>query len=248
MKIAMIGLRGLGDGLGGIEKAVREISTRMVSDGHNVTCYCKDLYSKEDSYRGISLINVKTWHGKYLETLIYSIRAILHACKSDYDIIHIHALASSCLAWIPKYIFKKNVVITVHGLDWQRAKWGLLARQILKIGEWSSVKFSSLTLCVSQSLTMYYRMKYVKSKVKYIPNGCDFDNKNYKALDEYEKDSYFLFMGRLVPEKGVHNLIKAFNNTQTDKKLIIAGPAFDKKYEEQLHLLAKENSNIHFPG
>lgn len=244
----MIGLRGLEDGLGGVEKAVREISLRMTKEGHKVTCYCKDLYSEQDSYDGIKIINIKTWHGKYLETLFYSLKAIVHACRSDYDIIHIHALASSCLAWIPKYIFKKKVIITVHGLDWQRAKWGLIARQILKLGEWGSVKFANVTLCVSKSLSMYYRMKYSKSTVRYIPNGCDMDSQTYQPLEGFKKDSYFLFLGRLVPEKGAHNLIKAYNQIKTDKQLIIAGPVFNKKYEKQLHELAKGNPNIHFTG
>lgn len=248
MKIAMIGLRGLGDGLGGIEKAVREISLRMAADGHDVTCYCKSPYSKENEYQGVKLVNIKTRKGKYLETLLYSIKAILHACRSDYDIIHIHALASSCLAWIPKFIYRKKVVITVHGLDWQRAKWGFLARQILKLGEWASVKFSDVTLCVSKSLTMYYRMKYCNETVKYIPNGCDISYEKYFPLNGFETGSYFLFMGRLVPEKGVHKLIQAYQLAETDKKLVIAGPSFDKKYEKQLKELAGDNANIHFIG
>ncbi|MCM8533476.1 MAG: glycosyltransferase family 4 protein [Lentisphaeraceae bacterium] len=248
MKIAMIGLRGLDDGLGGVEKAVREVSLRMANNGHDVTCYCKDLYSKKKSHENVNLINIKTWHGKYLETLIYSLRAILHASKGNYDIIHIHALASSCLAWIPKFIFKKKVVITVHGLDWQRAKWGLIARQVLKLGELCSVKFADVTLCVSKSLCMYYRMKYSKSTVKYIPNGCDIDSNVYAPHKDFQKDSYFLFMGRLVQEKGIHNLISAFNQIETDKSLVIAGPAFDKKYETELHELANGNPKIHFIG
>ena len=145
MKIAMIGLRGLGDGLGGVEKAVREISTRMVEEGHDVYCYCKSNYSKENNFKGVNLININTWKGKHLETIIYSLRAIIHASKQDYDVIHIHALATSCLGWIPKFLYKKKVVITVHGLDWQRAKWGFAARQILKFGEWASVKSVSYT-------------------------------------------------------------------------------------------------------
>ena len=248
MKIAMIGLRGLGDGLGGIEKAVREISIRMAKDGHEVFCYCKANYSQDSEYEGVNLINVDTWKGKHLETMIYSLKAILHASKQDYDIIHIHALATSCLAWIPKFIFKKKVVITVHGLDWQRAKWGFAARQILKFGEWASVKFADLTLCVSKSLSMYYKMKYNKDNVAYIPNGCDVDNDEHLPLEGFEAKSYFLYLGRLVPEKGVHRLIEAYKDLKTDRKLVIAGPDSDPVYAKTLRELADGNKNIIFTG
>ena len=248
MKIAMIGLRGLGDGLGGIEKAVREISTRMIKDGHDVTCYCKHKYSKSTDFEGVKLVNIKTATGKYLETLIYSIRAIISASKQDYDIIHIHALASSCLAWIPKFIYKKNVVITVHGLDWQRAKWGFIATQILKFGEWASVMFATSTVCVSKSLTMYYKMKYNGASINYIPNGCDFGNSYHPEAEGFKSKNYYLYLGRLVPEKGAHRLIEAYKEIETDKKLVIAGPDSDSAYAKKLRLLADGNPNIVFTG
>jgi glycosyltransferase involved in cell wall biosynthesis len=248
MKIAMIGLRGLGDGMGGIEKAVREISVRMVSEGHNVTCYCKSNYSNEAQFQGVALRNIPTVKGKYLETMLYSIRAIIEASRKDYDVIHIHALASSCLAWIPKFIYSKKVIITVHGLDWQRAKWGFCARQLLKFGEWASAKFTDMTICVSRSLSLYYKMKYSREEICYIPNGCDKSEDKYDAWDEFESQKYFLYLGRLVREKGVHRLIEAYQAAKTDKKLIIAGPDSDPKYSKELHEMAKSNPNIIFTG
>ena len=248
MKIAMIGLRGLGDGMGGIEKAVREIAVRMASDGHQVTCYCKSVYSQADSFEGVDLRNIPTVKGKYLETMLYSLRAILEASKKDYDIIHIHALASSCLAWIPKFLYSKKVIITVHGLDWQRAKWGFCARQLLKFGEWASAKFTDMTICVSRSLSLYYKMKYSREDICYIPNGCDRSNDQHKSWAQFKSGSYFLYLGRLVKEKGVHRLIKAYKKMNTKKKLIIAGPDSDPEYAKSLHELAKGHDNIIFTG
>ncbi|MCH2209215.1 MAG: glycosyltransferase family 4 protein [Lentisphaerales bacterium] len=248
MKIAMIGLRGLGDGLGEIEKAVREISLRMVNAGHEVTCYCESSYSQEDSYEGVKLINVGTCKGKHLETFVYTVKSILHASKQDYDVIHVHALASSCLAWVPKIIYKKRVVITVHGLDWQRAKWGFLARQILKFGEWASAKFANVTLCVSRALSVYYKMRYAEAKVVYIPNGCNIPEGPYEPYTDLAPKSYFLYLGRLVPDKGIHYLIEAFKNITTDKSLVIAGPDSDGEYAAQLKQMAEGRDDISFTG
>jgi glycosyltransferase involved in cell wall biosynthesis len=161
MKVAMIGLRGLDDGLGGVEKVVRELSTRLVGQGVEVTCYCRPRYNTHTEWEGVRLINTRTLYTKHAETAFYAFGSIVQATRGDYDVIHIHALASAFLAWIPRWFSRKKVVVTIHGLDWQRAKWGLLARQILKLGEWCAVHFSNYTTCVSLSLLVYFQMRYL---------------------------------------------------------------------------------------
>ncbi|NQZ56726.1 MAG: glycosyltransferase family 4 protein, partial [Lentisphaeraceae bacterium] len=198
----------------------------------------------------VKLINVKTLKGKHTETIFYSLQAMVHASRRDFDVIHIHALATACLGWIPKFLFGKKVVISVHGLDWQRAKWGLAARLVLKFGEWASVNFSNLTVCVSKSLTTYYQMRYSSHKVTYIPNGCDLSDPQIKycLFPQLPSKSYFLYLGRLVPEKGVHTLIESYLKIKTNKKLVIAGPDSDQKYARKLRALAAGNENIIFTG
>ncbi len=249
MKIAIIGLRGLGDGLGGVEKVVTETSTRLVNQGIDLTCFCKESYSQNDLYSNVKLINIKTLNTKHGETGLYALKAIIKASRSDFNILHLHALASSFLSWIPK-LYGKNVITTIHGLDWQRAKWGYIARSILKIGEAFAVTFSDAIICVSLSLYTYFKMRYPRKRIIYIPNGCDLPDENeYAPPAGLNKDGYILYMGRLVPEKGAHKLISAFNALNTDCKLVIAGGGtFSSKYEQQLKEMASHNPNIIFPG
>ena len=64
-----------------------------------------------------------------------------------------------------------------------------------------------------------------------------------------EKDSYILFLGRLVPEKGVHYLIDAYRQICTDKKLVIAGDTSDTDdYVRQLKTMAEGCGNVMFTG
>ena len=249
MKIGIIGLRGLSEGLGGVEKVVKETSVRLFKMGFDITCFCRHKYSTDNVYEGVKLLNIKTLNTKHGETAVYAIRSMLQIIRTDFDLIHIHALASAFLAWIPK-IFGKKVVTTIHGLDWQRAKWGVLARVILRLGEWCAVHFSDCIICVSLSLYTYFKMRYPDHNIVYIPNGCD----NYidVKLDPpcgLEKKSYLLYMGRLVPEKGAHKLLKVFLSLNTDMKLVIAGgTSFTSGYETRLKKLAEGCDRVIFPG
>lgn len=250
MKIAMVGMRGLDDGLGGVEKAVREISTRLVKNGVDVTCYCRPRYNKHTDYEGVRCVNAATFYGKHTETAVYAVNALWQAARSDADVVHIHAMASTFLSWIPKRIGRKKVVVTIHGLDWQRAKWGRFAQGILQRGERAAVKHADGIICVSQSLFIYFYMRYMLDKLTMIPNGCDdTPDSPPPPPDRFKRHEYLLYLGRLVPEKGADKLIEAFRGIDTDKQLIIAGPiSHSEAFGKRLKELAGDDPRIHFPG
>lgn len=252
MKVAMVGLRGIEEGLGGVEKSVREISVRLAASGVDVTCFCRPRFNTLAEFQGVKLVNTRTLYGKHLETAVYAAGSILKATRGDFDVIHIHALASSTLAWIPRWFSKKKVVVTIHGLDWQRAKWGLLARNMLRFSEKCAVRYAHETICVSHSLQIYFQMRYLNHPFVYIPNGCDAVPTEAAYLPPPEglkSKGYILFMGRLVPEKGVHRLIEAYRGLKTEQPLIIAGPEMHAaEYARSLRALAAGDARIRFVG
>jgi glycosyltransferase involved in cell wall biosynthesis len=141
-------------------------------------------------------------------------------------------------------LFGKKTIVTIHGLDWKRKKWGLFARIFLKFCEYPAVFFPNKTIIVSQALKEYFEQKFRK-KLYFIPNGINVDEISLKENADVKNAEYILFVGRLVPEKGIHYLIKAFNELRTAKKLIIVGrPSFTDTYEEYLRSLARENTEF----
>lgn len=250
MKVAMIGLRGLEQGLGGVETAIRELAPRLVKQGVDLTCYCRGQYNTKSDYEGVRLVNSPTLYSKHLETACYSFWSLMKACQEDYDVIHLHALASSSLAWIPKLFNNKcKIVTTIHGLDWQRAKWGPFARSLLKGGEWSIANFADCSICVSLSLQIYFSMRYPGKRFVYIPNGSDKPLGDFSPPNGLDKKKYFLYMGRIVPEKGIHRLIEAYRTVKTDYPLVIAGPtSYADTYVKQLQTLSAGDQRIRFVG
>ncbi len=254
MKIAMFGHKRIPSREGGVEIVVEELSARMAQLGHDVTCYNRgghhvsgaeyDAAAVKD-YRGIRLKKVWTIDKKGLAAVTSSFFAALCAAFSDADVVHIHAEGPAFMCWLPK-LFGKKVVVTVHGLDWQREKWknGFGAKYI-RWGEKAAVRYADQIIVLSRNVQQYFRDAYGRETV-FIPNGVTVPERAEPEIiaREYglQKESYILFLGRLVPEKGVHYLIEACKQAGIDKKLVIAGGGSDSdEYVRRLQQMAGEN-------
>ena len=256
MKIAMIGHKRIPSREGGVEVVVEELSTRMVEKGHEVTCYNRkgkhvmdknQQQKKLKEYKGVKIKQVFTIDKKGLAAMTSSFSGTIKALFSKADVVHYHAEGPCAWMWIIKWFSRKRIVATIHGLDWQRAKWGGFATKYIKYGEKQAVKYADVIIVLSKNVQDYFKKEYNRETV-FIPNGV---NKPEIIKPKYNltKDSYILYLGRLVPEKGIHYLIEAYNNIKTDKKLVIAGGTSDTdSYFQELKDKAKDNKNILFTG
>ncbi len=253
MKIAMVGLRGIGPEVsGGIERHVEELAVRMAARGHSVTVFCRRPYvpAKESQYRGVRLLSRPVIPTKHLETISHTVLC-LPSLVRGYDIAHFHAVGPALCTFVPRLLGRK-VVATIHGLDFLRAKWGAVARAALRTGAWAAGRFPNETIVVSRKLRQYYLDAFQK-ETRYIPNGVNEPvRRGLKRLSEkygLEKEGYFLSLGRLTPEKGLHYLIQAFRRLDTPLKLVVAGvPGLGEDYAERLQELAGDDRRILFPG
>lgn len=255
MRVAMIGQKGIATNGGGIEKHVEEIALRLVQKGYEVTVYYRNTYmdSQITEYKGIKLKCIKTIKNKNLDAIVYTFKATIDALRGNFDIYHYHALGPASLSFIPR-LFRKKVIVTVHGLDWQRGKWGKFAKAYLKFGEYITGKFGNKIISVSENLRDYFIKKYNRKKedIVFIPNGVDIFKRQPADLIKafgLEKDNYILYLARIVPEKGCHYLIEAFNNLDTDKKLVMAGgTSFTEDYLLNIKALVKDDTRVIFTG
>jgi glycosyltransferase involved in cell wall biosynthesis len=261
LRIAMIGHKRIPSREGGVEVVVEQLSTRMVNMWHNVTCYNrsghhvsgKEFDTQElKEYQGVELKNVLTLDFKGLAAMSSSFFAALYAAFGKYDVVHFHAEGPCAMLWIPK-LFGKRCIATIHGIDWQREKWkNGFGSKYIKFGEKVAVKYADEIIVLSKGVQDYFQKIYGRKTV-FIPNGVNrpeiYAPKQIKEKYGLEKDSYILYLGRLVPEKGEHYLIEAFKSVNTDKKLVIAGGASDTDdYMEKLKKLADGDERIIFTG
>ena len=178
--------------------------------------------------------------------------AALCSAFGRYDVVHIHAEGPAFFAWLPK-LLGKRVVVTIHGIDWQREKWQSgLGSKFIHQGEKNAAKYADEVIVLSKGVQDYFKETYGR-KTHFIPNGVNRPQIREASLitDKFglKKDSYILFLGRLVPEKGIRYLVEAFKNVKTDKKLVIAGGSSDTdSFMEELKELAKDDNRILFTG
>ena len=237
MKIAFIGARGVVGKYSGIETYYEEVGSRLVSLGHEVTVYCRSYFTPPlATYRGIRIRRFPTVRSKHLETFFHSGLATADALVRDYDLVQFHALGSAPFAVIPRLAGKKTVV-SVRGLDGQRAKWGMGARAYLKSCEWASVHCPTSTGVVSQVLRRYFKDSY-GADTTYIPNGVTLkEPRGPEPLAGFGLSGrdYVVYVGRLTPEKDCHLLIEAFSALDTSLKLVfVGGASYANDYVSQL--------------
>lgn len=261
LHIAMLGHKRIPSREGGIEIVVEELSTRMAALGHSVTCFNRGGHhvsgkkfdtGKVKRYKGVRLITVPTLDKKGLAAMTSSFFAALRAALGKYDVVHFHAEGPCAMIWLPK-LFGKRCVVTIHGLDWQREKWqNGFGSKYIHLGEKMAVKFADEIIVLSKGVQEYFQKTYGR-KTLFIPNGvnrpvlrkADLIKKKFGI----DKDGYLLFLGRIVPEKGIRYLLQAYKQLHTDKKLVIAGGSSDTDdFLQEIHTLAAGDDRIIFTG
>src|SRR5215211_1900765 len=254
LRIAMIGARGVPATFGGIERHFEELGARLVARGHEVTVFCRSNYSPADlgHHRGMRLASLPTVGTKHLDAIVHSGVSTLGAMATAYDIFHYHAIGPGMLAVLPRYLSRAKVVLTVHGRDDERAKWGRGAKAVLGTAGWLSARVPDATIVVGRHLERYYHEAHGRRTV-YVPNGVQaaMPRPANGALARLglTPGRYLLFVGRLVPEKAPDLLLRTFRRLPGDHRLVLAGDtSFTDRFTGDLRRLAAADPRVVLPG
>jgi glycosyltransferase involved in cell wall biosynthesis len=242
MKIAMIGQKGIPSVYGGVETHVENLAAALVERGHDVAVYCRPHYTlyRAPTYRRVRLLKKWSADSKHFDTITHTLHSSLHALVAGYDVIHYHGIGPASLSWIMR-LARRPTIATVHALDWRQRKWNWAAKRYLKFGEWVAVRVPHETIVISRGLADYVARRHHRP-THHIPNGVAPPQFCEPRLitERYglRKRGYVLCVGRLIPDRGYHLMIEAFQGVKTDLRLVIVGGAsYDNYYERELRAM-----------
>ena len=254
IRVAVIGLRGIPATWGGIEHHCEQLYTRLAAKGYQVTVYGRRGYvpSHVRWWHGVRVRRIPTIPNKYTDTFLYTACAVITAMAENPDIVHFHAQGPALFSWVPRLLRPRmKVFFTCHGLDWQRKKWPAWASWFIRMGEQCSVLFPHQRIVVSRHLKDYYQERY-HAEVTHIPNGIVLPpHVSSEKLLAFRllPGSYLLWVGRIVPEKRLEDVLRAYLMSSRTHSLVIVGESADgHEYMEFLKHLAKESHKISFIG
>jgi glycosyltransferase involved in cell wall biosynthesis len=249
MRIAEFGQKHIFTSEGGIEVVVTEQALSYAKKGNKVTVMDRwELDKPNREYfkvANLRIVKIPTLSNSKLNAQLYSLIASMQTCLEDYEVVHIHAEGPAVFLPMLK-AFGKKVVVTVHGLDWQRAKWGKFASSYIRLGEAMIAKYADAIIVLNEETQNYFRDKYNR-KTFIIPNGVTvYPTTDTNLIEKLglEKGKYYLYIGRLVPEKRLDLLVDAYSTLETDKKLVIAGMLDESVKRQPWFSKAERNPNI----
>lgn len=250
MKVFVLGTRGFPNVQGGVEKHCQELYPRLADLGCEVTVFARASYVPKDKrileWRGVEFIHLWSSRSKSFEAIIHTFVGLLISAVKRPDILHIHAIGPSIFVPLAR-LFGLRVVMTHHGSDYARQKWGRFAKVVLKIGEALGVKFANKVIVVSKTARVFLRKKYQRKDMEFIPNGVKLPLNNRQSdrgghFSGFEPGKYVFTACRFVPEKGLHDLIEAYKRLKNPEfKLVVAGDAdHQTNYSRKLKKQAEE--------
>jgi glycosyltransferase involved in cell wall biosynthesis len=250
MKIAWIGTRGIPANYGGFETVAEEVATALVEKGHEVTVYCRPGNAAGDptELKGVHLVYRPLIETKVLGTFTHTAMSLLHAVRQDFDVMMICNAGNGPLCVLPR-LLGKRFAVNVDGLEWKRAKWGRVAKLYYQFGEWCSAHLGDRIISDSRGIQDYYDTRY-KVPSTFVTNGAHVgESVDPSILDRYdlEPGDYFFVASRLEPENNADITVRAFEQLDTTKKLVIAGGAnWDSPFVEQIE--RTEDPRVRFLG
>lgn len=251
MKVVVLGTRGIPNIQGGVETHCQELYPRLVELGCDITVCTRRPYiqSDADEYKGVKLRHIYTPKKKSLEAIVHTFLGVIFAYRLKPDILHIHAIGPSIMAPFAK-LLGLNVVITNHGPDYDRRKWGRVAKLVLRSGEKLGTQYADRVIVISKTIKQILEEKYNRNDCILIPNGVNIPKKatrsSYIESIGLKQNKYIIGVGRLVPEKGFHDLIHAFKRLSNHNfKLVLVGDAdHETLYSNDLKKLARNEGVI----
>ncbi len=245
MRVMVLGVRGIPNVQGGVETHAEQLYRRLALLGCRIEVLVRTPFTPAGVkwFESIRLRRLWSPRRPGLEALVHSILGVLYAGISRPDVLHVHAVGPAIITPIAR-LFGLRVVVTHHGPDYDRDKWGRFARWVLRTGERGGMRYAHARIVISKVIAELVRNKY-RVGTDLIPNGVMVGERSNGTghLQSFglETGKYFLQVSRMVPEKRQLDLIRAYASLgESGWKLALVGGLDDSTYSREVERAAAD--------
>ena len=247
----MLGLRGFPGVQGGVETHAEHLCPLLVEMGCDLTVLARSQYQPREIgkvWKGVKFVPLWAPRSKGLEAILHSFLGVLYAAIKRPDVLHIQAIGPAIMVF-PARLLGLRVVVTHHGPDYDRQKWGRFAKLVLQLGERFGMRWSNARIVISEVIRSLVRGKHGRESTL-IPNGVVLpampDTVGALTAFGLEPGKYVLLVSRLVPEKRHLDLIAAFQQAMLPgwKLAIVGASDHPDAYMKQVLDLAEATPGV----
>ena len=245
LRIAIIGSRGYPYVYSGYETLVKELSERLIKNGHYVRVYChRSLFNKKPKIvNGIELIYAPSVNSKIFSQLYNSFFSFIHVCFSNVDVILVVNSANGPFGILTK-LFRKKTCINVDGLEWMRPKWNGLGSIYFKFSSRLVALFYNKIITDSIEMNKIFKNKFKRDStiIAYGPTMLKTQKKTILNKFNIKENEYYLIVGRLIPDNNSKIILEGFLKSNSNKKFVIVGDVpYKDSYSKQLKKLGSDS-------
>lgn len=255
MRVMFLGLRGFPEVQGGVETHAEHLCPILAGLGCEVEVVVRSPYmpaEKGAGWRGVRYVRVWSPKSKGLEAIVHTFLGVLVAAVRRPDVLHIQAIGPALMAPLAR-LLGLRVVVTHHGPDYDRQKWGRFAKRALRMGERLGMRWSNGRIVISQVIRKLVREKHGVGSTL-VPNGVTLPElpETLGALERFElaPRRYVLLVSRLVPEKRHFDLLQAFAQAGLAgwKMVFVGASDHPDAYQRSLIEAAAANPDVAMTG
>lgn len=247
--VAIIGTRGYPSYYGGFETAVRKLAPYLCDSGWDVTVYGRPGAVKEGDPshdRRVTVLKTFGIESKSLSTLSYGLTSVLSALVKRPDVVLVMNVANGY--WLP-LLRLRNIptVVNVDGMEWERAKWGKVAKSVFKFGAKLTARYGTTLITDAKEIQRRWRKDFGRDSL-FIPYGGE-TPEDLPLEDGLTHRGYVLLVARFVPENTVAEFFKAVETIAVEHPVVLVGATgYGGELDDRAAALASTLSNVRWLG
>jgi glycosyltransferase involved in cell wall biosynthesis len=249
--LRILGTRGIPAAHGGFETFAERLALYLTEKGWEVTVYCQRQQGEpiEDTWQGVHRVRFPGRFTGPQGTMVFDWRSVRHAARFD-DPCLVLGYNTAGFLW-PLRRRGIPLIINMDGMEWQREKWGLLAKTWLWLNEKAGVHLANVVIADHPEIRNHLSRIVSAQRIDMIPYGADtIDDADPGHLERWgvEPDEYLLLVARLEPENSIEEFVRAFSAERRGRRLLVIGPFFPSTYRYHRRLQSVASEEVVFPG